>query len=480
MDIHHRISRVMNKFIILAAVAIALAPLSVLLSQEGLFTNIYENREEFVHMDRMSNGNILVSGKSHALGNKSDLVLLLGPGGQELKRKVLCPSCAADLVYYSRETLVGDIIHVRANGDVLASDLDLENTELLYNIAEDRFESIQTYQVLEHQNFIIVVSYAVENSVRGLLHTVIDTRQKVIWSQKFNVEFPDIAGSIGIDLFDDGGVVDGFNSFEDGISTAHLIRLGNDRSEQVWEVILADEDIILEDVMVTHSDDVYAVGTVLDPNDANHRQGILVGFDGEGNQLVKATFDSELKDDSNYTNVTKTLLEVTEKPDGNLLISGYVGGRLEGENVSRAIFVEVTREGKFVNGFSESVITNNNLGISFLAEKNGGYLLLGNAFNNNSNSGAFITFTNFTSDVDEVIAGPTFLMSFPNPIEDKLVISIPVDAKLESNVDIYNLVGNRVVSTPLTEIETGHLVQGTYLVTAVINGVRVTQKMTKL
>ena len=71
-------------------------------------------------------------------------------------------------------------------------------------------------------------------------------------------------------------------------------------------------------------------------------------------------------------------------------------------------------------------------------------------------------------------------MSFPNPIEDKLVISIPVDAKLESNVDIYNLVGNRVVSTPLTEIETGHLVQGTYLVTAVINGVRVTQKMTKL
>ena len=248
----------------LVATVLLVSAINSLVGQ-GNFVQTFENREEFVHLGRMTNGNLLVSGRSHELGNKSDLVLLLNPQGEVIKRVVLCPTCLPDLTYYSRETLVGDVIHVRANGDVYSSDLNLDNTELIYNIAEDRFESIQTYQVLEQNNFIIIVSFAVENSVRGLLHTIIDTRSKVIFNQKFNVEFPDIAGSIGIDLFGDQGVVDGFNTYdEEGRSTATLIRLGRDRSEQVWQVDLEGEDIVLEDVTVANNQDVYAVGTIQD------------------------------------------------------------------------------------------------------------------------------------------------------------------------------------------------------------------------
>ena len=461
----------------MVATAIMMAPMTMVMAQKS--TIVYDNREEFVHLDRMSNGNLLVSGKLHELGNKSDLVMLLGPQGEELRKKVLCPTCPAAVNYYSRETLVGDVIHVRSNGDIYTSDLDLEESELLYNIAENRFESIETYQVLEHLNFIIVVSYAVENSVRGLLHTTIDTRSKVIFSQKFNVEFPDIAGSIGIDLFDDQGVIDGFNSFDDGLSTANLIRLGRDRTVQVWQVELAGEDIILEDAMVTTKDDVYAVGTIQDPQNPNHRQGFLVGFDGDGNQLMRKTFDAEQRGNEAYTDVIKNFVNVTELPNQNLMICGYDGGRFDGDNVSKAIFLEVTKDGDFVQSFSESVLTTNNVGAGFLYEGTN-LTFIGNAFNNNSNSGAFITFTDFTSDVEDILAGPTYLMSFQNPTSDRLIINLPPAAKLESTVDVYNFRGQRVLSSSSTDMSVNHLAPGTYLVTAVVNGIKVTQKMVKL
>ena len=464
----------------LVATVLLVSAINSLVGQ-GNFVQTFENREEFVHLGRMTNGNLLVSGRSHELGNKSDLVLLLNPQGEVIKRVVLCPTCLPDLTYYSRETLVGDVIHVRANGDVYSSDLNLDNTELIYNIAEDRFESIQTYQVLEQNNFIIIVSFAVENSVRGLLHTIIDTRSKVIFNQKFNVEFPDIAGSIGIDLFGDQGVVDGFNTYnEEGRSTATLIRLGRDRTEQVWQVDLEGEDIVLEDATIAHNQNVYAVGTIQDPNDPDHRQGVFIGFDEDGNELWKVTFDADQAGSEGYTEVTKTFLQVREILNGNFIISGYDGGRFDGDILSKAIFMEVTSEGEFVRGFSESAITSTNVGSGFLYEPNSNITFIANAFNNSSNSGAYVSVADFTSDVDEVIAGATLLMSFQNPTTNRLRINLPVDAQLESNIEIYNYSGHRVISSESTDIDVSGLRQGAYLVTAVVNGYKVTQKMVKL
>ena len=58
--------------------------------QETILTT-FENREQFVHVSQMSSGNYLVSGRTHELGAKTDLVLMLDPQGQEIKRSVLCP-----------------------------------------------------------------------------------------------------------------------------------------------------------------------------------------------------------------------------------------------------------------------------------------------------------------------------------------------------------------------------------------------------
>ncbi len=461
------------------ASAIMMAPASLLFGQDGQVTTVYENREEFVHLDVMANGNLLVSGKSHELGNKSDLVLLLDGQGNELKRVVLCESCEADVVYYSRETLENDIIHVRSNGDIYVSDLELENSEFQYNIAEDQFESIETYQVLEQRNWIIVVSYAVENSVRGLLHTVIDTRSKAIFSQKFNVEFPDIAGSIGIDIFDDQSVVDGFNSFDGGNSFANLIRLGRDRSEQIWQVELTGEDVLLEDAEVARSQDVYVVGTIQDPEDAAHRQGMLVKLDEDGNQQFMVTFDADRAGDDAYQSVSKTFLDIQELNSGNLLISGFDGGRVDGENVSKAIFIEVDTEGKFIRGFSETALTLNNVGSDF-ALIGSKFVYVGNAFNNNSNSGAFITVSDLLLDVENVADAPTSFMTFANPTNEELVVQIPAEMQLQSPIEVYDFAGKRLISSSDKQIDVSGLGAGNYVVSAIINGYKVTQKLVKI
>jgi hypothetical protein len=463
----------------LMASVMMMGPASLLLGQDGQVTTIYENREEFVHLDVMSNGNLLVSGKSHELGNKSDLVLLLDPQGKEVKRVNLCPSCEADIVYYSRETLENDIIHVRSNGDVYVSDLELDNSEFQYNIAEDQFESIQTYQVLENNNWIIVVSYAVENSVRGLLHTVIDTRSKAIFSQKFNVEFPDIAGSIGIDIFDDQSVIDGFNSFVSGHSFANLIRLGRDRSQEIWQTELSGEDILLEDAEVARSQDVYAVGTIQDAQDPAHRQGMLIKLDEDGNQEFIVTYDADRAGDEAYENVSKNFLDIRELQSGNFLISGFDGGTIDGENVSKAIFMEVDAEGDFIRGFSETALTLNNIGTDFALIGNK-FVYVGNAYNNSSNSGAFITVSDLLLDVDDVSNLPAAFMTFANPARDVLVVQIPVEMQLQSPIEVYDYAGNRMISSADKQIDISSLSSGNYLVSAIIDGYKVTQKLVKI
>ena len=166
--------------------------------------------------------------------------------------------------------------------------------------------------------------------------------------------------------------------------------------------------------------------------------------------------------------------------NGNYMISGYDGGRFDGDFFSKAIFLEITKEGEFVRGWSENAITTNNVGAGFLYEAQTNVTFIANAFNNNSNAGAYISLADFTSDVDDVIAGPTFLMSFENPTTDRLSINFPVEAQLESEIEIYNYSGHRVISSESTDIDVSGLRQGAYLVTAVVNGYKVTQKMVKL
>jgi len=450
--------------------AFTLAISNCVTAQE-LSTTIFDDREEFEHIHRMGNGNILVSGKSNELGNKSDLVVMLDGQGNEIKRKVICSVCVTAPILYSRETAVMDIIHVRADGGIYTSDLEMNETEEIYKIAGDRFESIQTYQVLERNHFIIVVSYAVENSVKGLLHSVIDTRSKQLVNQKFNVEFPDISGSIGIDMFDDQGVIDGYNTIEDGMSTAHLIRLGRDRSVVEWEVELTFGDIVLEDAIVTARQDVYAVGRIADPDDNNHWRGILVAYDENGNHLNTVIYDADHLYESGYTQYTKSFFEIVELPgSGRLIISGYDGGEYDGDDVSDALFLEVNQEGEVIRGYKQKEITEISRGSSFL-HSNGQFVFLSNSYKNSSvGEGAFITFTDFTSSIDELEVVASEFISFANPVNDVLAFEIR-NGSLDGAISILDVRGQEVLnSTDKATINTGGLDSGYYIFRAQVDG----------
>ena len=250
----------MKSTTLLFALLISL-PLAGIFAQENVWSTTFETREEINNLIQLSTSNYILSGRTHELGNKSDLIIMTDKNGEEIRRKVLCETCQSGFIVQSLETVNGQLLHFRSNGDLYSSDLDFEETVFEFNISQDRFESIETYEVLKYNNFLIAVSFAVQDDVKGLLHTVMDSRDQKIFNQKFNVEFPDIAGSVGIGIFDDQGVVDGYNTEENGKSQGHLVRLSRAR-EMMWEVDLDFGDTVIEHPMVADNQEIYVVGSI--------------------------------------------------------------------------------------------------------------------------------------------------------------------------------------------------------------------------
>ena len=351
---------------------------TTVVAQEQLLVN-FENREELDHIEQLSDGNYLLSGRTFELGNKSDLVIRLDENGNEIDRKVICPSCSFANVIYSKENSSNEVIHFMTNGDIYRSDLTLSQTEFVFNIKQDIYDSAEIYEVHENQDFVIVVSYGVQNGVRGLLHTVLNTKNMVVINNLFNTAFPDLSGSIGIGLFPDVGVVDGYNSEEQGVSTGHLLRYDIDR-ELLWTFDLDWASITLNNVLVSYDQNIYAVGSIVDPADPDHTQGLIVCLSKAGDLLWEKTFNASKSSDSSFDSAVRSFTLIEQVHANWFSITGYDGGEKNGEQLNKSYALQIDKDGEIREEFSFESITPNSEGVDIFWNKDVQPVLLSNAY----------------------------------------------------------------------------------------------------
>ena len=435
----------------------AILPLTQMLGQENVWSETYESREEFNNVIELVTTNLVLSGKTHELGNKSDIVVLANQYGKELKRVVLCESCLSGEVVQSLETSNGEILHFRPNGDLYSSDLDLNETNFEFNISEDLFENIETYQILKYNHFLIAVSYAVDHDdVKGLLHTVMDSRNKKIYSQKFNVEFPDIAGSVGIGIFDDQGVVDGYNTDEAGQSVGHLVRLGRYR-DIIWEVDLDFGSIVIEHPLVARNQQIYAVGSIKDENNPNHTQGLVVSYDGDGNLLWTKEFNAE-GNDGNFEFATMVFENIEQLSDDEFVITGREGGVSDGNDFSSALIIVVDSEGNLLRRYNSSLLSTDVDASDVVKTRAGELVYVAKSFKNNSIIGSYVSGTERTSSIEELQLEDISL-AYPNPATESIFLNVEI---AQGAYEIIDLAGQVVLrgdiagpSISVAEIDNG-------------------------
>ena len=431
-----------------------------LIAQEDPVLATFEEREELTHILRLSNGNFLLSGKTFELGNKSDLVVLLDPNGNEIRRKAVCHTCSFGDIVYSKETSDGEIVHIRSSGDIFFSDLNLGNSRFLINVKNNEFEFVETYQVLENANFIVVVSFAVKDGIRGLLHTTINTLSERLISSKFNTHFPDIDGSIGIGLFQDVGVVDGYNSVENGRSTGHLLRYDISR-ELLWDVDLDWANISLDHVLVSWSQQVYAVGTIEDEENPGHLQGYLVSFSQEGDLLWEKRFDSPSLDESGVANPVKGITRIKQLRSNEFVMTGKNGGVRSGKEFGEAFVLKVDEEGNKLVEFITSGITDDSEALDAIVVNPGDRLLfVARSFSTNGIAGSFFS---LASTVTSAFAPlPAEITIFPNPTSDYLIIN-DTESIHELDIKVFDTTGQMVFSSRASNfLDISHLENGTY------------------
>jgi len=310
-------------------------------AQERPWLTRFDEREELTHILKMSNGNYLLSGRTFEIGNKSDLAILVDNNGNELTRKPICPPCLSGNIVHTVETAGNELFHVRSTGDIFVSDSELNASRFVFNVKQTEFEFVETYQVLENANHIVVVSYAVKDNVRGLLHTTINTLTE---------------GSIGIGLFKDIGVVDGYNSDDNGVSTGHLLRYDIQRN-LLWSTDLDWGNITLDHVIVAWDQNIYAVGTIQDENQTDHWQGFMVAYDNEGNLLWEKRYDSNLLTEAGFSNPSKLVTKIKQIKVNEFALMGKESGRKSGKDKGYAFVLRVDGEGEPVEEFSSTEIT---------------------------------------------------------------------------------------------------------------------------
>lgn len=440
-------------------------------TQEGALLNTFENREELRHIIQLSNNNYLLSGKTSELTNKSDLVILLDRDGKELSRAVVCDDCITGDIVFSKETDNDSLLHVRTTGELYLSDMELTETELVYNIKDHdpdkQFESVEVYEVLQNKSYIIVVSYAVQGGVRGLLHTTIDTRDNELISQKFNTLFPDISGSIGIGLFNDVGVIDGYNEDLGGQSIGHLLRYSQQR-DLVWETALDWGDIQLNNVLVAFNQSIYAVGTIRDEDNPDHIQGLIVHYDGEGNLIWEKRFDSPFLEDENYDTTIKNFSRIEQIQANLFVVTGLVGGERSSDDFSKAYVLRINRDGEYLEEFTTEVLTERVEAVDVVRNKEGEIVVLGNAFSFNGIAGSFLSISQNTNSAYDVL--PSNINVYPNPAEDFLIIESSEFEVEKMAIRVYDLSGNLTLEQiGEQKIDISELPSGVYVMTIYSN-----------
>jgi len=357
-------------------------------AQDESFLTSFNKREEMRQVIRLENGRYLLSGRTFELQNKSDLVILLDSEGKEIIRKPICDECLSGEIVFSKETDNGELFHVRSTGDIFVSSLDLSDTRFVYNLKQGEYESIDTYQVIENARHVVIVSAAVKNGVKGLLHSTINTFTEALVSQKFNTFFPDIAGSIGIGLFNDAGVVDGYNVLENGNSKANLLRYDH-RRDLLWEQVLDWGDIKLNGVLVAYNQSVYAVGTIRDENDSDHQQGLIVSYDGQGNLLWEKRFDSQFKGEHPAANFTFQRIE--QLNFNRFVVIGHDGKTENGKDKADAVVIQIDRFGEQIDYASSQELTEFAQAVDVTTNgTNEDLIYLSNSISSNGISGSYL------------------------------------------------------------------------------------------
>jgi len=432
-----------------------------IIAQEEPILATFEEREELTHILRLSNGNYVLSGKTFELGNKSDLAILLGPNGKEIKRKAVCSTCSFGGIVHSKQTTDNErIIHIRSSGDIFYSDVNLENTRFFVNVKNDEFEFVETYQVIQNVNFIVVVSYAVKDGIRGLLHSTINTLTETLVSNKFNTHFPDIDGSIGIGLFDDVGVVDGYNSVENEVSTGHLLRYDINR-ELLWSTDLDWANISLDHVLVSWTQQVYAVGTIEDDENPGHFQGYLVSYSKEGDLLWEKRYDSPSLEEPGVANPVKGISRIKQLRFDEFIMTGRNGGTKSGKEFGEAFVLKVDAEGNKIDEFVTTGITDDSEALDAIVVHPGDRILfVARSFSANGVAGSFFSLaSNITSAFAPL---PDDISIYPNPASDHLIINDTQNIN-EMDVKVFDTSGHLVFSSSATNfLSIAHLESGTY------------------
>jgi len=412
-------------------------------AQEAPWVTTFEEREELNQILNLSNGNYILSGKTFEIGNKSDLVILVDENGSEIKRRTICIPCSLGDIVYSKETPNKEVMHVRSSGDIFVSNLDLEETRFVYNIKGSEFDNVETYQVLENSHFIVIVSYAIKDGVRGLLHTTINTWSEQLLSHKFNSSFPDISGSIGIDLFNDVGVVDGYNSLnsETNVNSGHLLRYDISRN-LIWSTDLTWGNILLQHVLVSFDQKIYAVGSIQDEDDENHWQGLVVHFDNDGTFLWEKRIDSPYKEDG--VNPQTTITTIKQFQPNKFVLLGNHSKENSGIFTADAFVITIDKEAEVLDNYTNAEITLNSEAVDVVSNKQNELVYLAKSYGVNGIAGSFLSIArNITSSAYGPLAA-SGIEIFPNPATDRLIINDTPDGGT-LHFEIFNLFGSKVM-----------------------------------
>ncbi len=415
-------------------------------AQEGIWLTTLENREQLNHIRQLDNGNFLVSGRTFEVGARADLVILFDINGEELTRKSLCEDCSLAEIVYTNENSLGELIHYFSNGDVYRSTPDLSESELIFNIKEGEFETVDVYDYWENGNWVVLTSTAVSNGVRGILYTLMDASKVGVAERTFNTNAPDITGSIGIGRFADLSFIDGFNVLDDnGVNIGQLDK-HDIRGNLLWSREVGT-DIELTTAIASYLGNVFVAGVVQDEEDDSHMQGFIVKYDIDGNFLWEQRFDSPFIEDRSFEESSLRINRI-EKIDINrfLLVADAAGVSRSGR-VSESMLIHMDPDGNVTDEFRFSAITDVNSAVDMVWSSLGDPILLANAFNGNSAAGSYLTIGRFpTSSVVESL--PQSIEVYPNPAIDILVINSAELNLSEAVFSIYGIDGQLITEMP--------------------------------